>query len=114
MMITISSDMPVDFRPMDPFFDLLNRDSSEAALFDAVRGYLDARGVVGGYSLGKLGVDEELSLFKNDGYWVVAYSERGTSHFNGIFHSYFEATEFFIWSLVKPRQTTVDWKTVLK
>lgn len=111
-MIEINSDMPLDFKPMDSFFDLLSRDSNETELFNAIREHLEASGVVGGYSIGRLGSHEELSLLKNDGYWVVAYSERGVSHFLGIFRSYVEATEFFIWSLVKPQPPMLNWTAV--
>ena len=114
-MISIKTDIPVQFDPIDPFFDLLHRDTSEEALFREIRKYLAKYDIKGGYSLGKVGDHEEISLFQHDGYWIIAYSERGNNKFLGLFRSYYDATNFFVWTMTKKSpEEMINWKAVFE
>lgn len=114
-MINIVTDTPIQFDKVDPFFDLLHRDSNEEILFREIKKYLITQNVHAGYSLGKVGGHEEVGLIYQDGYWIVTRSEKGSTHFLGVFRSYYDATNFFVWALTKKAGADmIDWKAVFE
>lgn len=111
-MIHISSDLPISMEPVDPMFDLLERDSSHSKLFAQIKKSLEENGIMSGYRLGSLGTHEEYSLLKDSGYWVVAFSERGRHDVIGIFPDFHDATEMLLCKMLNTNDEYFDWKAV--
>lgn len=111
-MIHIESDLPISMQPIDPAFDLLEKDSSHAKLFAQIARCLENNGITSGYRLGGLGSHEEYSIFKDAGYWVVAFSERGMHDIVGIFPDFHDATEMLLCKMLDSNDKYFDWKEV--
>jgi hypothetical protein len=113
-MIKVDSNLSIDFSPLPLFFDVLESQVGIEIFYKRLDLYLKDQGAVTAfgpvypYCLGFLGEHEQFSLIKNSGYWVVAFTERGSSRFLGIFKSGIDATNFFI-SQVSKTENTFKW-----
>ncbi|RQO73160.1 hypothetical protein DBR44_09600 [Aquitalea sp. FJL05] len=112
-MIRLESDLNISFAALQPEQDLLEKDSSQEKLFKTIATCLKEHEILNGYVLGRLGNHEEYSLFKNSGYWIVAFSERGKHEACGVFMDYFDATEMFLCKMIRPNPF-FDWKKVFE
>ena len=112
-MLKINSDLPIEFRSIRGWGDTLHKDSSEERLFSVIKEYLRGKNPYP-YVLGKIGNHEEFCLLCQDGYWIVGYSERGSTRFLGIFFDEGDATEFFLLRILRLKPLGFPWETVFE
>ncbi|RKQ63120.1 hypothetical protein C8E02_0137 [Vogesella indigofera] len=111
-MIKIDGDLDIDFSTLPDNQDLLEKDSSQKKLFSCIHECLNNNGIKSGYTLGYLGGNEEYSLFKRSGYWIVAFSERGRHDAIAVFMDFHDATEFFLGKMLDLSNKYFDWEKV--
>jgi hypothetical protein len=112
MIDEILSSLDINFPPVAPGDDFVDKYSSEKALFEEIERCLHSNGIRSGYTLGRFGEHEAYALFRYKGYWIVSFSERRENYVKGVFNHVFNAVNLFLSLLLDSNSKYFDWKRI--